>query len=64
MISLILKKSSQQRFYKETRKPFEKKPHVTQQKLDEILDKINQEGYQSLSDEEKEFLKKASQEDI
>ena len=55
---------TQQRFYKASRKPFEKTPRVTQQKLDEILDKINQEGYSSLSDEEKEFLKKASQEDI
>ncbi|HRI21282.1 MAG TPA: rhomboid family intramembrane serine protease [Panacibacter sp.] len=55
---------SQQNFYKATRKPFEKTPHITQQKLDEILDKINQEGYQSLSAEEKDFLKKASQEDI
>lgn len=54
----------QQRFYKVSRKPFEKTPRVTQQKLDEILDKINQEGYSSLSDEEKEFLKKASQQDI
>ena len=56
--------SVQQKFYKSSRKPFEKTPRVTQQKLDEILDKINQEGYHSLSDEEKDFLKKASQEDI
>lgn len=55
---------SQQNFYKAERKPFEKIPRVTQQKLDEILDKINLDGYQSLSTEEKEFLKKASQEDI
>jgi len=54
----------QQKFYKVSRKPFEKTPRVTQQKLDEILDKINQEGYDSLSDEEKDFLKKASQTDI
>lgn len=53
-----------QRFYKTSRKPFEKTPRVTQQKLDEILDKINQQGYESLSAEEKDFLKKASQEDI
>jgi hypothetical protein len=55
---------AQQRFYKVSRKPYEKTPRITQQKLDELLDKINQEGYASLSDEEKEFLKKASQEDI
>ncbi len=58
------KKPSQQNFYRAVRKPYEKTPHITQQKLDEILDKINQEGYHSLSDEEKDFLKKASQEDI
>jgi len=56
---------SQQKHYKtSSRKPFEKTPRVTQQKLDEILDKINLEGYNSLSQEEKDFLKKASQEDI
>lgn len=38
--------------------------HFTQQKLDEILDKINQKGYQFLSDEEKAFLKRASKEDL
>ena len=53
-----------ERFYKATRKPYEKTPRITQQKLDEILDKINQQGYDSLTDEEKDFLKKASQTDI
>ncbi|MGI8951182.1 MAG: rhomboid family intramembrane serine protease [Chitinophagaceae bacterium] len=56
--------SQQQLFYKATKKPFEKTPHITQQRVDEILDKINQNGYHFLTDEEKEFLKKASQEDI
>lgn len=55
---------SQHKYYKATRKPFEKTPRITQQKLDEILDKISQEGFHSLSEEEKDFLKKASQEDI
>ncbi len=32
----------------------------SQQRLDEILDKINQSGYQSLTDEEKRFLFEAS----
>jgi len=53
-----------EKFYKASRKPFEKTPRITQQKLDEILDKINQEGYDSLTEEEKDFLKKASQTDI
>jgi membrane associated rhomboid family serine protease len=55
---------SQQRYYKAIRKPFEKMPRITQQKVDEILDKINQQGYNSLSEEEREILKKASQEDL
>lgn len=54
----------QQKFYRVSRKPFEKTPRVTQQKLDEILDKINMEGYDALTEEEKDFLKKASQADF
>ena len=54
----------EQHFYKATRRPFEKTPHFSQQKLDEILDKINQKGYSHLSEEEKEFLQKASKEDF
>ena len=53
-----------QLYYKPTRKPYKKTLHVTQQRLDEILDKINQEGYQFLSEDEKEFLQKASNEDL
>ncbi len=54
----------QQLFYKANREPFQKQVRVTQKRLDEILDKINTEGYYSLSEEEKEFLKKASSEDF
>lgn len=51
----------EQLFYKSnSRKPFSKTPNVTAQRVDEILDKINQHGYDSLTDEEKELLKKAS----
>jgi membrane associated rhomboid family serine protease len=51
-------------FYKtENRKPFEKTTNITQQKVDELLDKINQKGYDFLTEEEKEFLKKAAEED-
>jgi membrane associated rhomboid family serine protease len=55
---------SQHRYYKTVRKPFEKTPRITQQKVDEILDKINQQGYSALSEEERDILKKASQEDL
>ena len=50
----------QELFYKSAAKPYQKKSNVTQQRVDEILDKINQNGYDSLTDEEKELLKKAS----
>jgi len=53
-----------QLFYKAKIQPFTKTPLVTQQKVDEILDKINQRGYGSLTDDEKEVLKRASKEDI
>lgn len=51
-------------FYKATKKPFEKVSRFSQQRLDEILDKINEDGYSSLSNDEKDFLKKASKEDF
>lgn len=45
------------------RKPYTKKAVVTQSRVDEILDKINERGYHSLNDQEKEILKKASESD-
>jgi len=52
-------------FYKTGgRKPFIKQPVVTQERIDGILDKINQEGYDHLTDEEKGILKKASEEEF
>ncbi len=54
----------QRLFYKATQQPYQKTPHVTQQRIDELLDKINQKGYNFLSDEEKDFLKKASKEEF
>jgi membrane associated rhomboid family serine protease len=54
----------QQLFYKASQKPFEKTPHVTQQRVDDLLDKIHQKGYNSLTEEEKDFLKKAAKEDL
>ncbi|MEO7768282.1 MAG: rhomboid family intramembrane serine protease [Ferruginibacter sp.] len=46
------------------RKPFHKTAHITQQRVDEILDKINQKGYHFLTDEEKHILKRAAEEDL
>ncbi len=49
-------------FYKTgNQKPFVKRSIVTQQRIDEILDKINQKGYHLLSEEEKSILKRASE---
>jgi membrane associated rhomboid family serine protease len=45
-------------------KPFVKRPVVTQQRIDEILDKINQKGFSHLSEEEKTILKKAGEIDF
>lgn len=41
--------------------PYRKTPNITQQKIDEILDKIGKDGYNLLTDEEKDYLKRASQ---
>jgi membrane associated rhomboid family serine protease len=51
-------------FYKSGVQPFTKTPTITQQKVDEILEKIHQKGYSSLTEDEKELLRKASQEGI
>jgi membrane associated rhomboid family serine protease len=57
-------KEKQKYFYKvgETH-PFKKVPNITQARIDALLDKISQKGYRSLSDEEKEILKRASEGD-
>lgn len=44
--------------------PFEKKPNVNQERIDEILDKINKSGYASLTFDEKDTLRRASEEGI
>ncbi|HMR84069.1 MAG TPA: rhomboid family intramembrane serine protease, partial [Niabella sp.] len=51
-------------FYNAAKSPFSKTAKLTQQRLDEILDKISQQGYDHLSADEKEFLKRASNEDL
>lgn len=44
------------------RSPYNKTSNVTQQRVDEILDKISQKGYSDLTKEEKDILKRASEE--
>jgi membrane associated rhomboid family serine protease len=55
---------SESHFYKADKPAFEKKSNLTQQKLDAILDKINQQGYAMLTNDEKDFLKRASKEEL
>jgi membrane associated rhomboid family serine protease len=50
-----------EQFYKTTVEPYKKTPNVTEQRINEILDKISQKGYNSLSEEEKDLLKRASE---
>jgi len=44
------------------RNPYKKTSNITEQRVDEILDKISQKGYDQLTKEEKEILKRASEE--
>lgn len=43
--------------------PYKKIPNITQKRIDDILDKINQQGFRFLTDEEKEILKRASEDE-
>lgn len=58
------KPMSQKLFYKANRQPYVKINTSPQQNLDEILDKINQKGLDSLTEAERDFLNKASQQDL
>ncbi len=57
------KQVKDQLFYRSTARPYKKTLSLSQQRIDEILDKINQKGFDHLTEEEKELLKRASQED-
>ena len=46
------------------KQPYVKRPIITQQTIDQILDKINQKGYEYLSEEEKSILQKAGETDF
>jgi hypothetical protein len=60
-----VKKIREKVFYNAgNQKPFVKKSNITQQRVDEILDKINQKGYHLLTDEEKNILKRAAEEEL
>lgn len=50
-------------FYKSTNPPFKKTPNVTEQRINEVLDKLHQQGYNQLTEEEKDLLRRASEEE-
>lgn len=50
-------------FYKSSTAPYKKTANLTEARIDAILDKIHEQGYNSLSEEEIELLKKASMDD-
>ncbi|MFN9115915.1 MAG: DUF6576 domain-containing protein [Bacteroidota bacterium] len=56
------KPSKKENYYYDTKgiKPIHKTQHVTQQRIDALLDKINQHGMEALTEEEKSFLKRIS----
>lgn len=43
--------------------PYKKIPNITQKRIDEILDKINTQGYRFLTEEERDILKRAAEDD-
>jgi membrane associated rhomboid family serine protease len=60
-----VKRKKEKIFYNTgNQKPFVKRSNITQQRIDEILDKINQQGYHLLTDEEKNILKRAGDADL
>jgi membrane associated rhomboid family serine protease len=58
------KNIKQELFYKADKPPYKRTYNITEQRVNEILDKISQKGYNSLTDEEKDILKRASQENL
>jgi hypothetical protein len=57
------KKKRLQLQYQSKTNPYKKTPNVNQQKVDEILDKINRDGgTHNLSKEEKDILRRAGEE--
>ena len=58
------KEIKKQLFYKTSSQPYTKSSNLTQERVDEILDKIIQKGYNFLTEEEKELLEQASKENL
>ena len=54
------KEKGSQLFYKAKSQPFKKTELITQERVDELLDKIKIKGYDALTKDEKEYLNRAS----
>jgi len=59
----ILKNNQRLSDARKEKMSFSKKNIITQQRVDEILDKISSKGFHSLTDQEKDFLKNAGEEE-
>lgn len=59
------KKTARDELYYNTggTEPYKKIANITQKRIDDILDKINQQGYRFLTEEEKEILKRAAEDE-
>jgi membrane associated rhomboid family serine protease len=58
------KVSRDEYFYKTSgTEPFKKIPNLTQKRIDAILDKIGEKGYHQLTEEEKQILKRAAEDE-
>ncbi len=57
-------KSKEEYYYNTSgTQPYKKIPNLTQKRIDAILDKIGEKGYQQLSEEEKQILKRAAEDE-
>lgn len=59
------KKTAKKEFHYNTKgaQPYKKVSNITQKRIDEILDKINLHGYPFLTEEEKDILKRAAEDE-
>lgn len=59
------KKTAREELHYESKgtQPYKRIPNITQKRIDEILDKISQQGYRYLTEEEKDILKRASEDE-
>ncbi len=59
------KKTARKEYHYNTKgsQPFRKVSNITQKRVDEILDKINLHGYRFLTEEEKDILKRAAEDE-